>query len=418
MAVFDILDAWELLGDSPRLQRFSMTDWSKIAEAIAAVPALSEPALGSVHLGLSRGTGIAEGREEIAPLAPYAVMFETVWLPDPAYSFLSRNAAKVWQLLPDARGTFFGGQTFGMHWRPVWSAPPSERRQVLLEYLPPILQRLRDLRPLVEAGAIRLQRWEPSLFEQREQLRRLVSGMARDVQIRDLTQRFPQEQYSLGPRAWGLGIAAGENMPGPSPPAPGTPLYFRDKEGIVLAALLNAMLSTTQASSFAPMLAGDRVLYDCLVSGGRLDPKPRPLTEPISLPRFATALLPDLTAIRRDSQTLAIFRSVLKDAAGVMEDAALPSLRERLSEAAAKVSEDASLRKVVKGASADFAVGSLATGLATYVFTSSASVGSIAVGAAAGTVGFLAKLLPKILAKERAEATNRAELIVRISDRL
>ncbi len=256
------------------------------------------------------------------------------------------------------------------------------------------------------------------MLEQRGELRRLIHGMAKDDDIRQLTQRFPQGQYSLGPRAWGIDIAAGENMPGPNPPPAGERMFFVDKEGIVLAALLNAMLSTKHASSFSPMLAGDRMLYDCLVSGGRVDPTPRPLADPVSLPRFATAVLPDLVAIRRDSETLALFRSVLKDAAGIAEDAALPSLRERLREATARVQEDASLRKVVKDASTDFAIGSLATGLATYVLSSAATVGSVAVGAAAGTVGFLAKLLPKIVGKERARVADRAELVVRITDRL
>ena len=147
-------------------------------------------------------------------------MFETVWLPDPAYSFLSRDWAKVWALLPDGHGTFFGGQTFHMTWRPLWSTPPPERRKGVLEFLPPILRRLRELRPLVESGAIRLHRWEPSLFEKREELRKLVRGMAKDQQIIDLSHRYTQDRYSLGPRAWGIAIAAGENMPGPNPPPP------------------------------------------------------------------------------------------------------------------------------------------------------------------------------------------------------
>ncbi len=421
MTVFEVLDAWDLLGEeSPRLQRLSMTDWRRIAEAIELVSQPSEPALGSVHLGLSRATGIVEGREDIAPIAPYAVMFETVWLPDPAYSFFSRTAAKAWELLPDgsARTCFFGGQTFKLHWRPLWSAPPSERSQVLREYLPPIIQRLRELRPLVEAGAVSLQRWEPSVLEQRGELRRLIHGMAKDDDIRQLTQRFPQGQYSLGPRAWGIDIAAGENMPGPNPPPAGERMFFVDKEGIVLAALPERDAVNEARVLVLPDAGGrpDALRLSCVGRSRRSTP--RPLADPVSLPRFATAVLPDLVAIRRDSETLALFRSVLKDAAGIAEDAALPSLRERLREATARVQEDASLRKVVKDASTDFAIGSLATGLATYVLSSAATVGSVAVGAAAGTVGFLAKLLPKIVGKERARVADRAELVVRITDRL
>ena len=52
----------------------------------------------------------------------------------------------------------------------------------------------------------------------------------------------------------------------------------------------DAIISTKQAASFAPALDGDRLIYDDLVSGGRVDPRPRPLAEPLRLPRFASAL--------------------------------------------------------------------------------------------------------------------------------
>ena len=108
----------------------------------------------------------------------------------------------------------------------------------------------------------------------------------------------------------------------------------------------------------------------------------------------------------------------MKDAAGVTEDAVLPSLRERLREAAEKVSEDTSLRKVLTGGLSDFAIGSFATALATYALSPISTGAEVVTAAAGGAIAFLANLPPKILSKERMAAVDRAELIVRVSDRL
>lgn len=413
-SLFDILDAWELLRDDPPIDSLSLGDWQRVAEAVHSLPE-TPGALGSIHLGLTDGTQVVEGGKPVAMLAPYAVAFDTVWLPDPIYSFLGREASKALELLPDLGGTFFTSRGITNSWRTLNMTPPSERKNRIREFFPPVLARLRELRPLVEAGAVRLARWEPLLFERRDELRTLVTSLADEKAIVDLTQRFPQINYNYGVRVGAIGITAAAGGTGDFPAA-GTPMYWADKRPMVLGSLLNASFSTKHNASFAPALSGDRVLYDCLVSGGHVNPMPRPLGQTFSFPKFADALLPDLVAIRKDSATLEIFRKVMRDAAGAPEDAALPELRDRLQAAAAKVAEDASLKKVVGGMTNDFVVGSLASGLGGYVL--GGVPGAIGLASVTAGIGYLAKLLRPIVSKDRRDAAARAELIVRVSDRM
>ncbi len=127
--------------------------------------------------------------------------------------------------------------------------------------------------------------------------------------------------------------------------------------------------------------------------------------------------MPELAAVRKDSETLRVLRETIADAAGVSEEQAFPAIRDRLSEAAAKCREDVSLRRVFSNATTEFALGSLGTSLATYVFDGKAPtvVGAAALG---GAVAFLAKQLRPLLSGDRRKQHHRAELLVRINDRL
>ena len=421
MNLLDVLDAWELLREDVDLSSYSMIDWKKIEEALVRVEP-GKPALGAVHLGLTDGIAASEGADPFSGIAPYALTFETVWLPDPMYSFLTHDAAKAFRLLPESKGTFFdekpGAQ---LDWRNLWMANPQDRRAHARAQLPAILQRLQELRPLVELGAVRFFRWEPLLHKQRDALRKVAIGLSTDSDVKKLTERVPQIEYALGARAGRIGIQASNDFTGPgNHPKKGDELHFANKLPMVLSALLNTSVSTTLSSSFAPAKRGDRMLYDCFVSGGRVDAQPTTLVPDLRLPRFAEAVQADLVAIRRDSETLRVFREALRDAGGVTESAALPAIEDRLRQAAAKLYEDASLRKAVGDKSVDGTIASLVTGVATYAFEHAADVKEGGLAAVIAAVAFLATLLPPVIrgSGERAARRERAELVVRVADRL
>lgn len=421
LTMFDVLDAWNLLEEGIDLGRYSIGDWKRIEEALARVPD-GDPILGAVHIGITDGIAISEGNESVARLASYALAYETVWLPDPVFSFVSHEARKAFSLLPEAGGTFFDDKPgIEIHWKNLWMAKPGERRALTQTQLGPILRQMRELRSLAELGAVRFFRWEKLLFSNRDALRPVAKALADDPNVQQLTQRVPQIEYSLGARVGRFGVEAGEPFTGPGPhPKKGEPMFFVDKMPMVLSALLNASVSTRLSASFAPSAKGDRMLYDCLVSGGHVDATPTSLATDLQLPRFADAVVDDLVAIRRDSEAVTVFRHILRDAAGITEDAAIPSIEARLRESARRLREDASLWKAVGGKSVDGTVSALVTGVATYALEHAASVRDSTDTALIAAVAFLATLAAPVLSqsRERSAKRERAELIVRVADNL
>jgi hypothetical protein len=257
--------------------------------------------------------------------------------------------------------------------------------------------------------------WERLLLQNAAKMKPIAIQLAAKTEIVQLSQRLPQLQYNIGARLGAIGMKATDKWTGDPAliPKPGAELYITNKMPVVLNALLNATVSASLASSFAPRLAGDRLIYDYLISGGFVDAATRKIAVPLVLPDFGAAVLPDLAAIRADSEAMSTFRSVVRDASAAPENEAIDTIRERLAEAAARAREDASLLKAVGARTVQFGLTSFGSALAGYALG-----GNPAVGVAAGAVGFLASVLQPVFSPERASKVSRAELITRIGRRL
>jgi hypothetical protein len=414
-ALYEILDAWGLSEPEANLNSLAMRDWKRIALAIEQLETPAS-ALGSIHFGLTEGLRLAEGQSAINSLATHAIACDTVWLPDPIASILSHEATEGWALLPEAKGTFFGAKRGGiqLHWKSFWNVPQDQRKRTLMEKLPPILDRLNLLRPLVNVGAVQFFPWERLLLRNAPQMKPVAERLAQDKTVAQLSQRLPQIDYNLGARQGPIGLTVKEGWTGNPEmiPPPGAGLHLVDKMPVVLNALLNATVSASMAASYAPQLPGDRLIYDYALTG-LPEPKPRSVVEPLVLPAFGEAVLPDLVAIRRDSEAMALFREAISDAAGVDEQSALDSIRDRLTAAARAAQNESSLGKAVGTRSMQFMLSTFGTALANYAFG-----GTPLVSAGAGAVGFLASILQNVLSPDRSKKVQRAELITRVSSRL
>jgi hypothetical protein len=420
-SLYDVLDGWDLLDEKAELGKLSLKDWRKVADALelAARSASPEPSLGSVHLGLFDGHRAADGVADVRQLAPYVLLFDRLWLPDPMFSALTHSAADTWSFLPDSGGTYFSDRP-GVH-EPdapnVWKhRSPDERRNFIMRRLPAVLRRLAELRPLVEAGAIGFVPWETALLDAsfREKLLEFVRSHREHALVTEVTQRHLQENYNLGPRVGAIGMQLGKGEPvRVDGPQEGDPLWFKEKSPFLVLGALNASFSHQVAASMAPSLPGDRDVYDYVVSNGVVAPAPQPLAEAISLPRFSAAAWADVAAIRRDADSLALFRGVLKEAAGAEESVALPYLREKLTAAADTIKKDNSLWTAVKGSLAEASVGAvLVGGLAAIAAESVPAAGLAAL------IGALPGLGHQALAGKRRAAVKRAEVILRVVDRM
>src|SRR5712672_1639358 len=146
----EVLAAWDLLDDPTRFHGLTWQNIKAFAEQIEAECRSVSSVLKGCHIGLHDSLKVVEGRSSPSTLAFPLLMNETLWLPDPVVSFVSRDAKHRWEQTPEAGGTFYGTSGARMPWRSLWSYPKEQRREVFRAAFPILLDAIRSLRPLIE----------------------------------------------------------------------------------------------------------------------------------------------------------------------------------------------------------------------------------------------------------------------------
>lgn len=429
MNLFDVLDAWDLLKEDSPVDRLNMNDWRKIGDALVRVyDGPPKPVLGSVSIGLNQAVRVAEGQEPLATLVPYALSFQCVWLPDPLYSFITETGARIWGRMPDSGSDFFSGRR-GIHLarKVLWTAAPADRLRLAREILPTILDQLRRIRPLAESGAIQFVPWEPVVDRYSAMIRDDVRSLQNRETITRLSRQHRQEKYNLGIYTGAIGVVAGDDQPEDSQLSPGEPMWLEDNGEIITYGLVNAVFAAETGAVLAPELDGDRAVYEFVMSEGTIQPPRKPLAEKIRLPRFSEALLPELVAARKDSEALAILRDTMQRAAGYPEELALAEIENRLHESAEKIRAESGLWKRVGNDALEMAlsvVGGAGTGVLTGTVASAMAglpgglLATAVLAGAGGTAGLGWKVVREVFNKNRQLGRSRADLLVRVADRL
>jgi hypothetical protein len=416
MDTLEVLKQWDLLDPNCNVARYTMSDFSKIAAAVASgYSAQPAQALNGSHLGLQLGTRIAEGGESLSRIGLPAALSDVLWLPDPAFSFLVKEASRQWHSLPESgASTFSKTPGISVGWRGLWDLPKEGRQSYARRELPRILERLRQLEPLVRAGAVRLFAWEPILGSNLADIQEICQALTADPDFAKVTTRHDQGDYNLGVRVGSFSIAAGPQNP-PSGLAPGTPLWLVDKTPVALAGLMNLLVTSELGAFYVPELPGDRDVFDYIRSGGEVAPTEHLLATSLVMPRLSEALLLEIAAIRKDSESLAAVRRIVADAGAVREESAIDSIRDRLKTAADQVKQDRAIWKVVKGATSDLSLAILGGVFAGGVQQTPWKIAALA-GAARGSASFIGKLYSGI--RDARKSARRAELLLRIRDHL
>lgn len=403
----DVLDAWDLLAPDPPVNRLSLGEWEQIGEAIQRTYVVPEQAvLGSLALGLFEGAGFSDGRQPLAKIAPHALVTERVWLPDPLYSALSPEASRLSAQfgVPEpftSNGTYI--QALPSYC--VWNAPTAERLALLRARMPATLARIQQLRPLIACGAIRLSPWEHSARRYEELILRAVSAIQEHSGTRQITEQYRQDQYTLGIYFGGMGFATG-----------GAPAWFSTKRPMVVYGALNATYAADLGASFLSLQEGDREVFDFITAQGHFSRPGPAVASMVDLPDFSAALLPDIVAIRNDSESLSLLREVMTKAAEMDEIQATQAIESRLREVAEKIKEETGLWRTVKGQATQLSVGVLAalglgqaTGAEPLVV-----IGSATAGALPGVVA----LFQAVREAKRRAGRGRAELLIRIAEKM
>lgn len=417
LTFLEILDAWDLLDEGRRIDAYSMSNWRSIAEALSQCHD-PEPAavLGSVLPGLHQAAALSEGRAPIEAIAPHLVMNQSVWLPDPLYTFLVRDSTVAWKQLPESGNSVTETPAIYTNWRQLWDFRAVDRQAEAARHLSPVLDAIRKMRPLLEAGVARLFAWEQIAMPHLAEIRTCAQELIGHELAKSVTIRFKQDRYNLGIRLGSLSIRASDDTPPGSGLKPGQELHIVDISPVLVFGLLNATVSARLAAAMLAELPGDRDVHDFVMTGGVVQPETR-IAPTISLPRFGAALLDDVIAIRENSHALGEIRQILEEASQFSEERILTEAQDRLRESAEKLRSDASLKKVLGDAATDFNIGAVvgtALGQAVGKPLEGAVIGSLSAGAKA----FITKVLKSRVHPDGRTKRHGAEILLRVADRL
>src|SRR3954462_3250034 len=139
-AALEVLEAWDLLDDEPRVARLDMRDWRNIGDALERGYQSGVPAgvLGSIGPGVCRGLRFVEGQDPFDGLVPHLLLGQCVWLPDPVFSLVARSGTRAWETLPDSGSPKLTGRK-GIHTKvnTAWTCSPNDRLAYVRERMPP-----------------------------------------------------------------------------------------------------------------------------------------------------------------------------------------------------------------------------------------------------------------------------------------
>jgi hypothetical protein len=426
--VYDVLDQWKLLGESQNLSTIRPADWRQIDVALRQIYENDlSGRLGSSFLGAHLTTRIGDAAVGPESLAIPALVFDSVWLFDPVYSLISDAAADVWNLLPERNSQCFGkGPHISLDWRPLGHQKKYDRHEFLLKELPPRLRRLRELRPLHDAGVVRFVSWETLLLKHKDGIKSSIDVLR--APSSKMQMHYPQSEYNVGVRLYPFRIQVKDvpHLP------PGADLYIGDRTPMLLYGLVNTLVSTRCGAVLQPELPGDADVYEFVMSGMNSTPKKAEIADQIELPQFSQAIWDDILMIRKDSEALATIRELIRLAANSDEAIVIGDVRTRLEDAAEKVRAEKGLLPFFRKGSAKLGLdavkgfasrvtGTMATGAVTGAIAggpAGAIVGAAAGGIAGAGLDFLWNLATRSFDTSFKAKTERAELFVRIAQRL
>lgn len=284
----------------------------------------------------------------------------------------------------------------------MWTKPSVERLDEVRKHLPAMLARLREMRPLLEAGAVRLAPWEVSASRFEQEIVDSAAEFVGNPTTREIAERHRQEQYTLGVYCGGFGATAKD----------GSPLWIDQKLPVVTYGMLNAVYASSTGAAFMPKSEGDRDVFDFIMMGQAASVR-HELPLHVDLPRFSRAVLHDFVSIRRDSESLASLRALIRDAAMMNGEHVEDALEARLREVAEKVRQDNKLWRLTGAQVVEITVGFVAAVVAGGALTLP-SLASALAGAAAPLVA----LMRAIGNQNRRAGRGRAELLLRVAERM
>lgn len=411
-----ICEKWELFDTKKNLEHVPVSFWRALGnETISHYRNFNKFKIGSGLLNLKELEDIITGRVPLSKLGIYIMLFDTVWLPDPFYSYLTKEAKTAWSYLPESGSDYMGKAGVHIKWEQVWDAIPKDRKAIALRVFKPVIQNLRLLKPLIEMGVIKFFPWEKIISSDPVALKESVLEASKDSGLQKVSTSFNQDEYSLGVRLGPMGIS----MPRGDPSTgvkPGERLFFVDKRPMVTTALVHFLTSVKLGASHIPHLSGDYAIMEYLLENKYQSSKSMPLTKSLDLPNINKATWEDIVAIREDSEVLTAIRGVLKEAYYADEEKIKNELKESLNEISSKIRDEKSLMRAVGQQLGSFNA-SVLGGIGTGAITGGGK--EMIVGAVVGgAVPLVYNLIKSTLGEDATKLKTRQDLLIKLDDSL
>lgn len=419
MNIYEVMSNWGLDGGSIDFRRYTRTAISAMANDIERCYQGNVPAkAGRFHQSLATAMEIVENRKPIEGLALPLLYSKQLILPDPLFSVLSPRANSTWNRLPEGGCQGFA-QTpcISSAWKSYWSTKIDSRVEYLNNTVPPLVAQLMKLKRLVDAGFVLLQPWELAVQAEIAYIRDTVWELRKQTSlVKEVTQRFKQPDYNLGVRLGAMSIIANEDCPATGLKK-GDSLWVGDQTQVLVMGLVHSIVASRYHSNFVETLPGDRVVFDFVRTGGVLRPAMQDLSGAVKVPNLASALWPDIVAIRKDSELLARLQEGISELAYCDDNAKLEIIRANLAEVQAQLTKDAAFGKGLKFPISELIVSSAAGVASNLVTGSELKIAAVAAAVTAGA-GFIHKLTSEYFDKENRAARKRRDLVVRINTRI
>ncbi|MFQ2540781.1 hypothetical protein ACK30C_15005 [Aeromonas caviae] len=419
MDIYSIIEKWNLDKAELDFGRYSRRSIAKLAHEIqTCYSSLPKAGYGRNHLSLYTSTSIVEGGLPIEKLSIPLILSNQLYLPDPLFSIFSPLANSIWHKLPESGCTSFTGkQLIHIDWNNFWSTKISDRIKYLNVAVPPLVQRLKAVQPLVEKKIIILFPWEVIVDHDFHEIKKSVLELTRNESIlKEITEKFPQIQYNLGVRIGSLGLELGEDSPSHGLKK-GAHAWLGDKTEVVLNGVLHSLISSKLASNFIDSKPGDRVVHDYIRTGGAIGLSRDVVVNSVKVPNFEMALWEDLTAIKKDSELINEFSELITNTAYASDDSQYEIIKDRLTEIEQKMREDSSIKKILKLPTFELSLG-MCSGIAANIVAGAGLAG--AAGAAGMTAGsaFLFKLVSDYYKQEEKDKRARRDLIIKVNGKI
>jgi hypothetical protein len=415
--IYFVLDSWGLLKEDVNLKIYSNRELLQVGREIeSCYSEASKQMLGRAHLGVTRSIRYVEGNELLSSIAVPLLTFNQIWLPDPIYSFFTRQSFEAWKLMPDSGSRFFTKQpSIHTAWTTYWGCSHENRNDYLLKTLPGILNRMKIIRPLVNDKVIFLWPWELLVNNCYKEMKESIQILEKSQIINVITKKYNQNEYNLGPRIGSIGVELSSNDSIHGLKA-GTKMWLGDTIPVLVYGLLNTMVSEYFGANFISELPGDRIVHDFIRSGGNIEPPSMELGKHVALPRFTEAIWDDIIAIRKDSESLSLLRNIISDASNLDEEFSMESIKDRISDVINKINCEKSIWKVVKDGTSEVIIGAFGGFITMAVSGTTIPLSTVGAGAGSG-LAFLWQLYKGLGNKNFREARKRVELYTKIIEK-